>query len=246
VKKLLIILTAAAGVCVSVVWLPIACGQSGGTSARPPRPVPALRIACLDMAEVLRQYKKSDDILQDVKAQFDAGNAKIQQLVGQGRDLEKSLQDGTLDKESSEYTEREKKVIQLSVNVKNFKSVKEKELKAGQAKALLGIYRDVAAVTQQLAEQNGYGLVLRIDREAAAARSYQSITQTLNESVLRHDPRDDITDVVVAQLNRQYDAAAGGESNATRGGTAAGTKSAKSNPGPREAAPSPQRRNFAR
>jgi Skp family chaperone for outer membrane proteins len=244
VKKLLIILTAAAGVCGSVVWLPIACGQSGGTSARPPRPAPALRIACLDMAEVLRQYKKSDDLLQDVKAQFDAGNSRIQQLVGQGRELEKTLQDGTLDKDSPEYAEREKKVIQLSVNVKNFKSVKEKELKAGQAKALLGIYRDVAEAAQRVAEQNGYSLVLRIDREAEAARSYQSITQTLNESVLRHDPRDDITEAVIARLNRQYDeAGGGGESRATKTGAATGNSGTRTKT---EIPPNPTRGNSAR
>jgi len=244
VKKLLVILTAAAGVCFWVVWLPIACGQSGGT---PARPVPALRIAVLDMAEVLRQYKKSDDLLQDVKAQFDAGNARIQQLVGRGQELEKSLQDGTLDKDSAEYAEREKKVIQLSVNVKNFKSVKEKELKAGQAKALLGIYRDVVAVAKQIAEQNGYSLVLRIDREAAAARGYQTITQTINESVLRHDPHDDITDAVIARLNRQYEETTGdADLQAPRGGAAPANATSGARAGALAAPPIPARRNSSR
>jgi len=244
VKKLLIILTAAAGVCGSVVWLPIACGQSSGTSARP---LPASRIAFVDIAEVLRQYKKSDDLVKEAKAQVDAENARMQQLVGQGQEMEKSLLDGTFDKESSEYAEREKKVIQLSAKVKTLKSVKEKELKAGQAKALLGIYRDVAAVARQVAEQNGYSLVLRIDREAVAARSYQTISQTLNESVLRHSPGDDITDVVIAQLNRQYDQAGGGaEGRPAKGDGAGGTTTSGSKAGPREASAVPTRRNSAR
>src|SRR5262249_27533709 len=145
-----------------------------------------------------------------------------------------------------EYAEREKKVIQLSVNVKNFKSVKEKELKAGQAKALLGIYRDVAAVAKQVAEQNGYSLVLRIDREAVAARSYQTITQTLNESVLRHNSQDDITDVVIARLNRQYDEAGrGAEAPAAKGTAAGGNAATGAKAGSREAG-SPARKSSTR
>jgi Skp family chaperone for outer membrane proteins len=238
VKKLLVILTAAAGLCGSMVWLPIACGQSGGT---PARSASASRIACLDLAEVLRQYKKSDDLVKDAKAQVDAENARMQQLLGEGQEMEKSLIDGTLDKESAEYAEREKKVIQLSARVKTLKSAKEKELKTAQAKALLSIYKDVAAVTQQVAEQNGYTLVLRIDREAEAAASYQTIARTLSESVLRHDPRNDITDVVIALLNRQYDESGAGSAAADAG---KGTSAAKTSP--REGPNGPSRRGAAR
>jgi hypothetical protein len=105
----------------------------------------------------------------------------------------------------------------------------------------------VAAVAQQVAEQNGYSLVLRIDREAVAARSYQTITQTLNESVLRHSPQDDITDVVIARLNRQYDAAGesaedrGAKESAAEGNTTSGAKT-----GRREASPAPGRKTSTR
>jgi Skp family chaperone for outer membrane proteins len=211
------------------------------------RPTPASKIAVLDLAEVLRQYKKSDDLLEDVKSQFATEKAKIDQWVGQGQELEKSLLDGSLDKDSDEFAERQKKVIQLSAKVKTFKSVKEKELKLGQARALLGIYNEVVSVVRQVAEQNGYTLVLRIDREAEAAKSFQTITQTLNESVLRHDPRDDITDVVIAQLNRQYEKA-GGSAASGRAPGSAGAKDTTSGAktGPPQAGPAPTRKTPAR
>ena len=243
-KKLLVILTAAAGVCGSVVWLPIACGQNGGT---PARAASASRIACLDLAEVLRQYKKSDELVKEAKALVDAENAKMQQLLGQGQEMEKSLIDGTLDRESAEFAECEKKVIQLSARVKTLKSAKERELKTAQAKALLSIYKDVAAVAQQVAEQNGYTLVLRIDREAEAAASYQTITRTLSESVLRHDPRNDITDVVIGQLNRQYDeSGAGATSAAAKESSDGGKATSAARSGARDVPAGPARRGAAR
>ena len=97
-----------------------------------------MRIALVDMREVYQQYKKSADMTQEVRQAMQAGNARIEQMVGQGRELEKPLRDGTIDKETPEFDEREKKVLQLSNNVTTFKAVKQRELKpSSEAKAML-------------------------------------------------------------------------------------------------------------
>jgi Skp family chaperone for outer membrane proteins len=209
VKKLLITLTLAAGLCGAFVWLPDACGQNGPPPERSARPAAASRIAFVDLGEVYRQYKKTEDMSQEVKKAMSAGNARIEQMVEQGRDMEKPLRDGTLEKESPEFAEREKKVHQLAGNISTFKAVKERELKQQEIKALLEVYEDVTEAVRQFAEQNGYTLVLKIDREFQAAKSYRTIQQTLNQGVLRHNSRDDITDAVIAWLNKQYEAAGG-------------------------------------
>src|SRR5260221_3985663 len=122
-------------------------------------------------------------------------------MLGKGRELEKPMLDGTMDKESPEFLDREKKVIQLSANVSRCKAVAEKEIKQQGAKASLALHQEVINVVEQFAEQNNYTLVLRIDREALAAKSYQSMPQTMDQAVLHHDGRTDITDAVIAYLN---------------------------------------------
>jgi Skp family chaperone for outer membrane proteins len=117
--------------------------------------------------------------------------------------------DGTMDRESPEYLEREKKVIQLSTNVSRYKAATEREFKKQGAKATLALHHEIVNVVEQFAEQNGYTLVLRIDREALAAKSYKIIQQTLEQSVTHYDERTDITDALIAYLNKQYDAAGG-------------------------------------
>lgn len=207
-KKLLVMLTLAAGLCGAFVWLPDACGQNGAAAARSAQPA-VLKIAFIDMNLVLQQYKKSDDVILQVKAATEEGNAAIKQMVGKGRELEKPMLDGTMEKDSPEYLEREKKVIQLSANVSRYKAAAEKELKQQGAKATLALHQDVVNVVEQFAQQNGYTLVLRIDREALAAKSYKTVQQTMEQSVVHHDGRTDITDAVIAYLNKQYDAAGG-------------------------------------
>jgi Skp family chaperone for outer membrane proteins len=218
VKNLLISLALAAGLCGSLIWLPGACGQNDPASARTAKPATGSRIAFVDLGLILRQYKKTDDLLQGVKGQVEASNARIKQLVGEGQEMEKPLRDGTLEKESPEFIELEKKIVKLSTNVSAFKSVKEREFKRSEAKALLTIYKDATEAVRQFAEQNGYTLVLRIDHDTA--KSYATIQQTMNQLVVRHESRDDISDDVVAWLNKQYTAA----------GVAAGHSAAPSAP----------------
>src|SRR5262249_61493394 len=114
-----------------------ACGQNGPPAERSARPAAGARIAFVDLGEVYRQYKKTEDMSQEVKKAMSAGNARIEQMVEQGRDLEKPLRDGTLDKESSEFVEREKKVHQLAGNISTFKAVKERDARQQEIKAML-------------------------------------------------------------------------------------------------------------
>ena len=89
VKKLVITLTLAAGLCGAFVWLPVVCGQNNPPAARAAKPVGPSRIAFVDMDQILRSYKKSADVRDEVKAFEDAANAKLGQMLNEGRELEK-------------------------------------------------------------------------------------------------------------------------------------------------------------
>jgi Skp family chaperone for outer membrane proteins len=235
VKKLLIPLTLAAGLCGSLVWLPDACGQNGATPSRAVKPAPTSRIAFVDMGDVLRKYKKAEDLTEVVKSAAEAAQAKDRENVVRTQELGRELQVAEIDQDSPEFREKEKKIVQLSTNVKAFRAVTQKDLKKRQARALLDIYQDVTAAVQQIAEQNGYTLVLRIDREAEAARSYTLIQQSMNQPVVRHSSPDDISNAVIAWLNKQYDAAGGAASlSAAADSASAGGKSPATRTAPRD------------
>lgn len=204
-KKLLISAALMAGLAGAAFRMPSALGQNGASRANPP--AATSRVALLDLGLVFQRYKKLEDLQQTVKTAAEAAAAREQQMHGQGQDLEKSLRDGTLEQGSADYLEREKKVVQLMYSVKTFHKMTERNLKQQGAKAFVAAYEDVRMALAEFAQQNGYTLVLRVDREALDCKNYQTVQRSLSQDVVRQDSRDDITDAVVAYLNRQYDAA---------------------------------------
>jgi Skp family chaperone for outer membrane proteins len=209
VKKLVITLTLAAGLCGAFVWLPDVCGQNSSSAPRAAKPVGPSRIAFVDLGEILRTYKKSADVRDEVKASEEASTAKLGQMMNEGRELEKPLVDGTLVRDTPEFAEREAKVKQLAKRAQTEKTIADAQLKQQQARVMVAVYRDVVDAIQQFAEQNRYDLVLKVDREALEAKSFRTIQQTMAQAIVRRDDRDDLTDEVIAWLNKSYEAAGG-------------------------------------
>jgi Skp family chaperone for outer membrane proteins len=242
VKKLLIILTLAVGLGCAFVWLPDACGQNEAAASRAARPAAPLRIAFIDLGEVIRKYKKFEDLSQQAQAARVEAGATYKEKVEHVQQLGQALQDAELDRESPEFAAKEKKLLQLSVSTDSYRQVTEKELSYTAAKIRLAVYLDVSAAAREFAEQNGYTLVLRIDREAEAAKTYMTIAQTMRQPVLRHENRDDITEAVIAWLNKQY-AAAGGAASLPAAGR---PQTATSKTPPRDSVAPPSRKPSSR
>ena len=206
-KKLALTLTLAAGLCGAFVWLPDVCGQNSPPAARAARPVGPSRIAFVDLRQILRNYKKGADILQQVTTFGEESQAKINQMVTDGQQLEKPLLDGSLKHNTPEYEERQEKVKLHAKRAQTAKLIAERELKQQRARAMASVYRDVVEAVQQFAEQNRYDLVLQLDREAVEAKSYRFIEQTMTQTIFCRADRDDLTDEIIAWLNKHYAAA---------------------------------------
>jgi Skp family chaperone for outer membrane proteins len=206
VKRPFLILGAVTLFAGAIVCLSDVRGQSGNAAQRTPRTVVPMKVAVIDLGTILRQYKKSEDLMEDVKAMAEAGNAKIKQLTGQGQELAKPLQEKSLEEDSPEYLERERKLLKLETYLKSLKSTTEREMKKQGARASLDVYEDLQEALHLYCEQNGYTLVLNFDREAASAPESQ-LQRSLGQAILFHQTRDDITDAILGYLNHKYEAA---------------------------------------
>lgn len=251
-KNLLIALTLTVGLCLAIVWLPDACGQEASPAARSAKPANPSRIAVVDMGLVIRQYAKTADAMQDVKAAAEAVTARDKEKLTKYQELGKGLKEAELDPESPEFRSKEKKIVQLSAEITTSRAVADKDLKQREAKALISIYQDAKEAVRVLAEQNGYTLVLRIDREAIAAKNYATMQQTMGQLVVRHDGREDITDAVIAYLNSQYEPAAGDSTKSgavldkPAGDKTAGERAAGGKPADRPASSATSRKSSTR
>jgi Skp family chaperone for outer membrane proteins len=206
VKRPFLILGVLAASCCAIVSLSDVRGQSANPAPRTAKPVSPMKVAVIDLGLILREYKKSEDLMEDVKATAEAGNAKIKELTGKGNELAKPIQEKTLDIDSPEYLEREQKLLRLETYLKTFKATTEREMRKQGARASLEVYEDIQAVLVRYCEQNGYTLVLNFDREAMTAPESQ-VTRSLSQAIMFHQTRDDVTDAILGYLNHKYEAA---------------------------------------
>jgi Skp family chaperone for outer membrane proteins len=220
VKNWLLLSTVSVVCCGILALLPTARGQTEATAARVPRA--ALKIAVVDMVQLLQQYKKADALLDEAKTATEARNAKLQNLVGQGQELIKELKDSSFDPSSKEYRQQETKIFQIESLAKAFKSSAEKELQRENLKSLLEVYEEIQDVLKLFSEKNGLTVILRVDNEARTLTDPKAVGRVVGQDVIYHHHSRDITIPVVAYLNRRYQSSkanAGGDlPKATRTG----------------------------
>jgi Skp family chaperone for outer membrane proteins len=188
--------------CGLLAILPCASGQTAASPVSGARP--ALKIAVVDMGQVLQQYKQASYVRDEVKAAGEAKNAKLQEMVGKGQELIKSLKEAALDPDSTEFRERETKIFQIESYAKAYKSSAEKELQRENMKASLAVYNEIHEALRVFSQQNGFAAILRVDNEARSLTDPTSAGRVLSQDVIYYRARD-ITNPVVVYLNNKYD-----------------------------------------
>jgi Skp family chaperone for outer membrane proteins len=206
VNRTIIALSLAAALSGAFVCLPHVRGQNPPTAARAPKPAPSLKIAVVDFPTILREYRKVIDKRREMNGIAEDGNAKIRQLQGEGQALLK--QEGSLDQESNEFQEHQKMLYQLENSIKTTKASAERDMKTQNLKISLEVYQDLQGALKLFSQRNDLALVLRIDSDAALAKDYRGIGQTLGQHIIYNRHLDDITAAVLSYLNRQYESAA--------------------------------------
>ena len=123
------------------------------------------------MRHVLESYRKAADIVHELNAFAEAGQSQIQQMAGEGRELEKPLRDGTFERDTPEFAECEKKCLQLESSINRKKSTTEREVKQRNTKAKLAIFQDVSEAIRRRRDAQAIRLwACRRSRRARARR----------------------------------------------------------------------------
>ncbi|MBS0266056.1 MAG: OmpH family outer membrane protein [Planctomycetes bacterium] len=181
-------------------------GWADNPAARDPRR--SLKIAVVDMMQILENYKKTEAIREDVKAAIENRNHKLQEMSTKGQDLMKELQTGELDPASKEYKDREAKLFQLDSYAKVYRSSAEKEIQRQNMKIMVELNNDIQDVVKLFCEKNGFTIVMRVDNGARSVTDPAAAGRVVNQDVLYHKASEDITAPVLAYLNKRYEASA--------------------------------------
>ena len=163
------------------------------------------RIAVVNVATVSEKYQKTTDL----EAQFDA----LRRRLGQERDAMKdkldranrSLQE-ELKPNTEEYRQRKRDIAIMEAELQWFIDNEGQKVEKGLAESLRNIFDDIQAAVREVAEEQGIEIVLAADR--LPGESPDSPAQTrqmiLLQKVLYWKPEVDLTEAVIARLNKNY------------------------------------------
>ncbi len=172
------------------------------------------RIAVVNVAAVSEKYQKTTDL----EAQFDALRRRLGQerdamkdkLDRANRSLQEELKPGT-----EEYRQRRRDIAIMEAELQWFIDNEGQKVEKGLAESLRNIFDDIQAAVREIAEEQGIEIVLAADRlpgdsPDSPAQARQMI---LLQKVLYWKPEVDLTEAVVARLNKNYKPVAGAAEN---------------------------------
>lgn len=201
------------------------------------RPALPHKAAVVDVAYVLTHCKRLETELKQLEELARTKKVKFDELVQQAQAIAEEIKSNKLMEGTEEFSAREEAFIKVESRGKSYAELANKELNRKYAQAHVDAYRELKAVLERFAKQNGYTLILNARREPASSDNPREVALSMAQFVTWHDSQDDLTDAVLNYLNRQYEAAEE---------TAAPAKPARpkstSNPPARKSAETPSRK----
>jgi Skp family chaperone for outer membrane proteins len=181
-------------------------------SAAAPAPAPAAGggpgIVVIDINYIYENHERFKADMEAFKNQVQGADNKLKgdytEIQKMGEQL-KGYNAG-----SPDYKRIEEEATKLTVQFNVKKASQAKELMEREAALYYGLYREIQQELQYFAKQNNIRLILRFNREPVDQNDRKSVLNEINKAVVLHD-RLDITEVILAELNRRGRAPAGAQ-----------------------------------
>ena len=195
---------ALAGVFSSQIW----AQQTGtATQTRPAAAEPRTRIALLNLAYVIKNYKKFETFQSEIKAEFKNYEARAQAKQTQAEQVAKHLQDP---KTTAEQREADDKMIkQLKREIEDLNAEAKSALGKKQDEQLVILYREIQDAAQRYAMAHNFEAVFHY-QDATTQQDYYSPymiarkVQSPSLMPIYQAPGLDISYEIVMALNAAY------------------------------------------
>ena len=170
---------------------PAAWGQapaSGGT-----------RVAVIDVSYLIKNSNYFKGQIDSIKGQIDAYKAKLaaeQKAFMQEREKLKQWEPT-----SQQFKQLEEELTRKQVEARLASAREQKKFLEQEAQVYFNTYTQIENSVKAIATRNGIGVVLRFNGEKMDPKKRDSIMQGVTRYVVYHDPRLDITPLILNQIN---------------------------------------------
>lgn len=209
-KKLIVSLSAVAGLLAVLLAATPTMGQQGGAAAPAARQPKAHQVGLIDMAYVFNNYEKFKALQQGVQDELKVAKDKAQVTIDEIKKLSEQLSSGQIKPDSPDAQRIERDILKMQAELQVFGQMTQNANLKREAEIYKQIYLEVQDAIKTYADHYGYTLIIRFDRESVAeSNDPQQVLQRLTRQVVYHRGEDDLTMVILNYLNKTY-ASAGG------------------------------------
>ena len=156
------------------------------------------QVCVVDVAKVFESHPGFNDSLENLKQQAEEYKFSLQQR-GEALRIE-SEELNSFKPGSPEYSSLESKLAQAAANLEVERRNKTREFVELEAKLHFETYVQVTQAISSFCEQRGYRVALRFSDLQIEPGNPQSIMQRVNDYVVFHQPRIDITQDIINSL----------------------------------------------
>lgn len=175
-----------------------------GDAAKPAPRAAALpaTIATIDMDAVFKAYDKVKESSDQFRA---AAMAEQQKLTKFAADIQVEMDKlRKLQPDSDTYRELESKVTEMQVKHKSMQERAGREFSRREAESMAALYKEIQAMAARVAAHKGYTLVIQGPATEMDTGDPNRLLAAMARTVVYADPRSDITNDVIFNLNHFY------------------------------------------
>jgi len=165
---------------------------------------PPAKVAVVDIVKLFNEYQRTKEINERLnKEKLELQNQRKQKL-DRVEALKGQLE--SLHPDSKDYYQRQKELLEVSIDLKNFTEIKTEEIKREFRVLTEDIYNEMLKLIEQVGRDMDYDLVLYLDRmEIQGEDSFPALLEKIRQrKVLYSAKHVDITDNVLEVLNQSY------------------------------------------
>lgn len=210
-----------------------AAAQEAARPAAPARPAASAtaaqrapsRVGLIDMAKVFEGYTRFKVMREELSAEIEKSDAEARVMVDKMQAMQKEVQENGFQPGSPEYEAAEKRILDARGEFEAFRAATQRKLARRESEMFKTIYADTTSMIKKYAEFADYTVVIRFDsKDIEDDTPPAEAVQRMNKQVVYHRGENDITEVVLQSLNKQYEASQGETPVRTTSGTAAPRK----------------------
>jgi len=178
--------------------------NAGNATPKPPGPT---IIGTVDLDAVFKGYEKVKADSEEFKSAALVKKNELMKLMTEAQQEQEML--AKLAPGSVDSKKHENRITELKAQHQAGMESAEREFALKEAQALATLYKEIQAMVTAVAKYKGMTYVVKVSNEPISGANPNSVMAAMSKTVVYADPRNDLTNDVIYNLNRNYKPAGG-------------------------------------